>query len=105
MYSFQSSNPFCNEIELCEIGDIACVQKIDKALTQAYISYCFQWHKTLPLKPWSKLLSAGPEICSICINEKDKEIAESLVRGICDEMGCKVKFTYKNLKKKRVIYE
>ncbi|MBQ4258889.1 MAG: hypothetical protein IJB84_01315 [Lachnospiraceae bacterium] len=105
MYSFQTSNPFCNEIELCEIADIECIQRIDKALTHAYISFCFQWHKTSPLTPWSRFLSTGPEVCSVCINEKDKETAEALVRGICDETGCKVKFTYKKLKKRHVNYE
>ncbi len=90
---------YSNEIELCELLDTQCSQQLDKALTDAHISFYFNWHSPIYLKPWSQFLKKGPEVIKVFVHDNDKQKAEDIVRAICDELGCKVKFTYRKVKK------
>ncbi len=74
-----------NEIELCEVTDPDCKQLIEKALLSQRISYYIRW-------PKSSLFRRSKYACTICVNDNSKEIAENVVRSICDEKGYPVKF-------------
>ena len=74
-----------NEIELCEIYDPECKTLIEQALLKERISFYIRW-----LKP--SLFSRKKPICIFCVNDHVKEIAEEIVRTICDEKGYPVKF-------------
>lgn len=74
-----------NEIELCEISDLECKRLIEQALLKERISFYIRW-----LKP--SLLHRRKNNCIICVNENVKDIAEDIVRSICDEGGYPVKF-------------
>lgn len=74
-----------NEIELCEISDMECKQLIEKQLLKERISYYIRWTKP-------SLFSRRKNTCIICVNENVREDAENVVRAVCDEMGCPVKF-------------
>lgn len=77
-----------NEIELCEIVNPECKQLIERALLRERISYYIRW-------PKSSFFHRSKNSCIICINDNSKEIAENVVRSVCDEMGYSVKFLMK----------
>ena len=74
-----------NEIELCEISNMECKQLIEKALLKERISYYIRW-------PKASIFSRKKNLCVICVNDSSKEIAEDIVRAVCDEKGYAVKF-------------
>lgn len=74
-----------NEIELCEISDLECKQLIEKQLLKERISYYIRWAKP-------SLFSRKKNTCIICVNENVREDAENVVRAVCDETGCPVRF-------------
>ena len=77
-----------NEIELCEINNQECKEKIEKALLKNRISYFVKW-----LKP--SIFKKNKFLCIICVNDSAKEDAENVIRSICDESGYNVKFLFK----------
>ena len=84
MQSIYTSLKVNNEIELCEVNDEECKKLIEKALLQNRISYYIRWTKTS--------FFSKRQRCIICVNENSKEVAEELVRSICDDAGYQVKF-------------
>ncbi len=74
-----------NEIELCEITDLECKKLIEKALLSQRISYYIRW-------PKPSIFHRSKYTCIICVNDNSKDIAEDIVRAICDETGYPVKF-------------
>lgn len=74
-----------NEIELCEIGDPDCRYLIEKALLNERISFFTRW-------PKPSIFRRNKNTCIICVNENSKELAEDVVRSVCDETGYVVKF-------------
>ena len=74
-----------NEIELCEITDMECKQLIERELLKDRISYYIRWQKP-------SLFNRKKNVCIICVNDNVKDIAEDVVRNICDEKGYSVKF-------------
>ena len=74
-----------NEIELCEIADLECKRLIEQALLKERISFYIRW-----LKP--SLLRRRKNNCIFCVNENVQDVAEDIVRAICDEGGYPVKF-------------
>ena len=74
-----------NEIELCEVSNPECKQLIEKALLYERISYYIRW-------PKSSIFRRNKNSCIICVNDNSKEIAEDVVRSVCDEKGFSVKF-------------
>ena len=74
-----------NEIELCEVADLECKQLIEKALLSKRISYYIRW-------PKSSIFHLSKSNCIICVNDSSREIAEDMVRSICEEKGYSVKF-------------
>lgn len=74
-----------NEIELCEITDPDCKRLIEKALLSERISYYIHW-------PKSSIFRRNKYTCTICVNDNFKDVAENVVRSICEEKGYPVKF-------------
>ncbi len=74
-----------NEIELCEVSNPDCKHLIEKALLSQRISYYIRW-------PKNSIFRRNKNTCIICVNDNSKEMAEDIVRSICDEMGYPVKF-------------
>ncbi|MCM1190160.1 MAG: hypothetical protein NC541_12795 [bacterium] len=74
-----------NEIELCEISDPECKQLIEHQLLQERISYYIRW-----MKP--SLFRRKKNVCIICVNENAVDLAEDIVRSVCDEKGYSVRF-------------
>ena len=74
-----------NEIELCEVTEPECKQLIEKALLSERISYFIRWARP-------SFFQKNKTSCIICINDNSKDIAENVVRSVCDEKGYHVKF-------------
>ena len=83
-----------NEIELCEVSDMNCKQLIERELLKNRISYFVKWRK-------ASLLRRKPETCIFCVNDNDKELAESSIRTLGKDVENKVEFlmsrTYNDL--------
>ena len=77
-----------NEIELCEVSDPDCKQLIERALLKNRISYYIRW-------PKNSIFSRHKDTCIICVNDSVLDVAENIVRAICDESGYHVKFLMK----------
>lgn len=74
-----------NEIELCEVSDLECKQLIERELLKNRISYYIRW-------PKASIFNRKKDLCIICINDSSRDIAENIVRELCDEKGYHVKF-------------
>ncbi len=74
-----------NEIELCEISDLECKKLIEHELLQERISFYIRW-------PKASVFGRKKNTCIICVNESAKDVAEDVVRSVCDERGCQVRF-------------
>lgn len=72
-----------NEIELCEVADIATKDIVEKALIQNRISYFINWQRT-------GIFRSGKEVGIFCINENHKEEAERIIQDLGPNI--KVKF-------------
>lgn len=77
-----------NEIELCEISNPDCKHLIEKALLSERISYYIRWAKP-------SIFRRNKNTCIICVNDSSRELAENVVRAVCDEKGYSVKFLMK----------
>lgn len=74
-----------NEIELCEISDMDCKQLVERSLLKERISYYIRW-------PKPSIFRHNKNTCIICVNDSARDVAEEVVRSICDENGYQVKF-------------
>lgn len=74
-----------NEIELCEISDADCKLLVERSLLKERISYYIRW-----IKP--SFLHRNRNTYIFCVNDNSKELAENVVRSVCDEKGYHVKF-------------
>ena len=77
-----------NEIELCEITDMEGKQLIERALLKQRISYFIRW-------PKPSIFRRNRNACIICVHDDAREVAEEVVRSICDEYGYTAKFILK----------
>ena len=77
-----------NEIELCEVMNMAYRKEIERALLKNRISYYIRWPRT-------SIFSKKKDNCIICVNDNSKEEAEAVVRMVCEETGFQVKFIMK----------
>jgi len=77
-----------NEIELCEVSNPDCKKEIERELLKNRISYYIRW-------PKSTLFGHKKDSCIICINDNAKDLAEEIVKNICDKESYDVKFLMK----------
>lgn len=87
MHANYSSVKVNNEIELCEISEPECKNLIERELLKNRISYFIRWYKPH--------LFSRREVCIVCIHDDAKELAENIVRTVCDESGYNVRFLMK----------
>lgn len=74
-----------NEIELCEVSDMDCKQQIERTLLKNRISYFVKWNK-------GNLFRRKSETCIFCVNDNDKDLAESCIRALGKEVEKNVEF-------------
>ncbi len=77
-----------NEIELCELSNMDCKRLIEKALLAEHISYYIRWSRP-------SLFRRKKNTCIICVNDNSRDLAEDIVRSVCDEKGYQVRFLLK----------
>lgn len=77
-----------NEIELCEISNPDCKMLIEQALLKERISFYIRWPKT-------SFFNRKKNTCVFCVNENVLDVAEDIVRSICDECGYPVRFLFR----------
>ena len=87
-HSIFTTVPVNNEIELCEVNDPECKQLIERQFLKNRISYFIRW-------PNSSIFRNKRNTCIFCVNDISRDLAEDVVRGICDEYGFHVKFLMK----------
>jgi hypothetical protein len=75
-----------NEVEWCQVTDMATKEKIEKILLKYRVSYYVKWEKP-------KFFSNDKfGTCSFCVNQMQKEIAEEAFQELGEEVKGKVKF-------------
>lgn len=74
-----------NEIELCEVSDLECKEKIEKVLLKNRISYFVRWNK-------KRFWSGRKETCIFCINSNSRDAAEQAIHTLGKEVASKVSF-------------
>lgn len=80
--------PVNNEIELCEVNDPECKHLVERALLKNRISYFIRW-------PKPSIFRSKRNVCIFCVNEVSRDLAEDVIRDICDEYGFHVRFLQK----------
>lgn len=68
-----------NEVEFCEIYDLDTKAQIEKVLLHNRISYYIKW-------PKPKLFDRQRVLCILCINEYFREIAETGIKVLGEDM-------------------
>lgn len=82
-----------NEIELCEVYDVEVKDLIEKELLKNRVSYCLRWTKP-------KLFSSNKNgTCIFCVNEAQKELAETAISKLGFDLENKVKFLMRKVDK------
>ncbi len=79
-----------NELELCEVYDTACKERIEKELLRNRVSYFIKY-------PAVGLFSKHKNRYIFCVNEGAVTKAEDVIYSVCDEGGFSVKFLKKKL--------
>lgn len=87
-HSIFTTVPVNNEIELCEVNDLECKQLIERQFLKNRISYFIRWPKT-------SIFRSKRNTCIFCVNDISRDLAEDVVRVICDEYGFQVRFLMK----------
>ena len=77
-----------NEIELCEVEDVSTKEKIEKALLQERISFFIRWKEK---GFWARLFSDNSSIGIICVNDLQREAAESCLKKLEKEENIQIK--------------
>lgn len=82
-----------NELEWCQVTDIATKEKIEKILLKNRVSYFVKWEKP-------KLFSNEKfGTCIFCVNQLQKEIADEAIYDLVQEAQGKIKFVNRKVEK------
>lgn len=85
-----------NEIEWCEVTDLAVKDQIEKILLKNRVSYWISWARP-------KFFSADRnEKCTFCVNQLQKETADEAIKVLPDEVLAKI--TFLNRKVDKIYY-
>ncbi len=85
-----------NELEWCQVTDIATKEKIEKVLLRHRVSYFVKWEKP-------KFFSNDKfGTCIFCVNQLQKEIADEAIQELTEEIKGKIRFV--NRKVDRTFY-
>lgn len=85
-----------NELEWCQVNDIATKEKIEKVLLKNRVSYFVKWEKP-------KLFSGEKfGTCIFCVNQLQKETADEAIQDLAEEVKSKIRFI--NRKVDRTFY-
>lgn len=85
-----------NEIELCEIGDMATKEKIEKALLKERVSFFIRWRDK---GFFARLFADKNNVGVICVNDLQREAAEACVKRLEKEENIQVKFLFQKVDK------
>lgn len=82
-----------NELEWCQVTDLATKEKIEKLLLRYRVSYYVKWEKPR--------FFSGDKFgtCIFCVNLMQKEIAEEAYQELAEETKGKVKFVNRRVDK------
>lgn len=85
-----------NEIELCEVDDMAVKEKIERALVKEGVSFFVRWKD----KGFFFRLFADKNSASvICVNDLQREAAQACVKRLEKEENIQVKFLLQKVEK------
>ncbi len=75
-----------NELEWCQVTDMATKEKVEKILLKYRVSYFVKWEKP-------KWFSGDKfSACIFCVNQLQKEIADEASQELGEEVKGKIKF-------------
>lgn len=77
-----------NEVEWCQVTDMATKEKIEKVLLQNRVSYFVKFDKP----KWFSFSNDKFGVCVFCVNQLQKDIADEAIMDIAEELRGKIKF-------------
>ena len=82
-----------NELEWCQVTDMATKEKIEKVLLKHRVSYFVKWEKP-------KLFSSDKfGACVFCVNQLQKEAADEAIQDLTDDIKEKIRFVNRKVDK------
>lgn len=82
-----------NELEWCQVSDMATKDKVEKLLLKHRVSYFVKWEKP-------RLFSGDKfDTCIFCVNQLQKEIADEAIQELGEEVKGKIKFVNRKVDK------
>lgn len=82
-----------NELEWCQVNDLATKEKIEKLLLKHRVSYFVKWEKP-------KIFSNDKfGTCIFCVNQLQKETADEAIQELAEEIREKIKFVNRKVDK------
>ncbi len=82
-----------NELEWCQVKDMATKEKIEKVLLKHRVSYFVKWEKP-------KFFSGDTfGACVFCVNQLQKESADEAIEELADEVKEKIRFINRKVDK------
>lgn len=82
-----------NELEWCQVSDLATKERIEKMLLKNRVSYFVKWEKP-------KLFSNDKfGTCVFCVNQLQKDIADEAIHELEEEVKGKIKFINRKVEK------
>ena len=82
-----------NELEWCQVNDLATKEKIEKLLLKHRVSYFVKWEKP-------KFFSNDKfGTCIFCVNQLQKETADDAIQELAEEIRDKIKFVNRRVDK------
>lgn len=82
-----------NELEWCQVSDMATKEKVEKLLLKYRVSYFVKWEKP-------RLFSGDKfDTCIFCVNQLQKEIADEAIQELGEDVKGKIKFVNRRVDK------
>ena len=82
-----------NELEWCQVTDMAVKEKVEKLLLKYRVSYFVKWERP-------RLFSGDKsDTCIFCVNQLQKETADEAIQELSEDVKGKIKFVNRRVDK------
>ena len=82
-----------NELEWCQVTDMAVKEKIEKLLLKYRVSYFVKWERP------RFFFGDKSDTCIFCVNQLQKETADEAIQELGEDVKGKIKFVNRRVDK------
>lgn len=82
-----------NELEWCQVTDMAVKEKVEKLLLKYRVSYFVKWERP------RLFFGDKSDTCIFCVNQLQKETADEAIQELGEDIKGKIKFVNRRVDK------